>query len=215
MALKRTVTTIAKSFIPQQVMRQRLNSKGRGAVLLTFDDGPHPDVTPRVLDLLDRWNAKAVFFIPGLHVAQAPHLLGEILQRGHRLGNHTFSHLLQGSFRRYANDIERCQQLLYVATGQYPCHFRPPRGLLTMSNFLAAKYCRLKIVRWSCDSGEYSFLRAATPQQLAENLIAQVTDRAIVLSHDNTEKTPAMLEIALPRLVARGFDLAKGVDCLD
>jgi len=215
MALKRTVISIAKSIIPRQVLRQRLNRTGRGAVLLTFDDGPSPEVTPRVLDLLDRWNARAVFFIPGIHAARAPHILEEILKRGHRLGNHTYSHLLKASVRQYVDDVQRCQRLLYDVTGHRPCYFRPPRGHLTLASFCAAKCCRLVIVRWSFDSGEYSYLRDATPEQLAENLIANVKDRAIVLSHDNTEKTAEMLAIALPQLVARGLDLTKGVDCLD
>jgi peptidoglycan-N-acetylglucosamine deacetylase len=215
MALERTFISIAKSCIPRQVLRQRLNRKGRGAVLLTFDDGPHPDATPRVLDLLDRWNARAVFFIPGTRVAEAPHLLSEILKRGHRLGNHTFSHRVKVDYRAYVDDIQRCQQLLYDMTGQYPRYFRPPKGHLTLASYFAIKYCRLVIVRWSFDTGEHSNLRTATPEQRAACLLAHVQDRAIVLSHDDTEDTPQMLELALPRLVERGFDLATGVDCLD
>ncbi len=203
MAIKRAIISSAKSIIPPQIVRQRLNKNGRGSVLLTFDDGPSPDVTPRVLDLLDRWKARAIFFIPGGAVAQAPDLLSEILGRGHQLGNHTFSHLFKSSFREYIDDIDRCQQLLHGLTGQSPCYFRPPYGNLTLPIFCAAKYFRLSVVLWSFDAGESSYLRDATPEQLAENLITNVKDRAIVLCHDDTEKTAQMLEIVLPRLAAR------------
>ncbi len=215
MEMRKAFTSIAKAIIPSRVVRQRLNRNGRGSVLLTFDDGPDPDVTPRVLDLLDRWNAKAIFFIPGTRVKRAPHLLGEILERGHQLGNHTFSHVSKTSICNYGREIGRCQQLLHDMTGQCPRYFRPPKGKLTLPLFVAAKCYKLNIVHWSFDTGEYSCLRDAKPVQLAENLARNIKDREIVMSHDDTEKTPEMLKIALPQLVERGFDLTKGVDCLE
>ena len=122
---------LVKRAIPGWILRQRLTHRRRGAVLLTFDDGPCPNATPRGHDSLDRGNVKAVFFIPGVGAAQTPQLFGKILTRGHRLGNHTFSHSSQGKFSEQLADIRRCQDLLYAHTGHRPCCFRPPRGRLT------------------------------------------------------------------------------------
>src|SRR5665213_488321 len=62
------------------------------SILFTFDDGPHPDVTPRILSLLERYKARAVFFVVGARIPRAPHVLRTILEQGHALGNHSFSH---------------------------------------------------------------------------------------------------------------------------
>jgi peptidoglycan/xylan/chitin deacetylase (PgdA/CDA1 family) len=215
MALRGALVSAAKLAIPHRILRQQLNRRGRGSVLLTFDDGPSVEATPRVLDVLDRWNARALFFVVGVRVRGVPHILPDIVKRGHRLGNHTFSHLLKGNIREYVNEIELCQQLVYDLTGHAPSYFRPPRGRVSVSGLCAAKYSGLVTVRWSFDCGEYSYLRSATPEQIADNMTRNVHDRAIVLSHDDNSRTAEMLALALPRLVEKGFDLNSGLDYLD
>lgn len=210
-ALRKVVTRLGKACLPATLVRQRLKRGATGKMLLTFDDGPCPDVTPRVLDLLERWNAKAVFFVPGNRVERAPHLLREILDRGHAIGNHTFRHEVLTTFRDYVEDIGRCQDLLRRETGQLPRYFRPPFGKLTLRILGAARMHRLATVRWSFDTGERSYLRTATPSRLADNLVANAVERSIVLAHDDTAKTVETLELALPQLSARGFDLAGGI----
>ncbi|WP_169978986.1 polysaccharide deacetylase family protein [Tautonia rosea] len=210
----KALKAIAKSIMPPQLVRQKLNRRGRGAALLTFDDGPCPHITPQVLDLLDRWNARGVFFVPGDRVPRAPNLLVEILKRGHRLGNHTYSHNVKSSFQGCVEEIERCQQTIFEVTGSRPDYFRPPQGKLTIPLLVAVMHCKLRTIRWTLDTGEYSYLRDASPEQLAKNLVTKVRERTIILSHDDAEQTPEMLRIALPQLVERGFDLTIGVECL-
>lgn len=210
----RLVSAIAKSIIPARLVRHRLNRSAGRAVLLTFDDGPWPGTTPQVLDVLDRWQARAVFFVVGARASLAPDLLLEIIKRGHRIGNHTFSHSVMPSFRGCVAEISRCQETIGQITGCRPDLFRPPRGVLTLPLLRAAMHCKLRTIRWSLDSGEYSYLRYATPEERAEALVARTTARAIILSHDDAIQTPEMLAMALPQLVSRGFDLRSGVELL-
>ncbi len=102
-----------------------------GGVGLTFDDGPDPDVTPRVLDLLDRHGARASFFCIGRKVERWSDLAREIVRRGHRVENHTFSHPWSFSVRGprgMAAEIDRAQEAIGRVTGRRPRLFRPPAG---------------------------------------------------------------------------------------
>jgi peptidoglycan/xylan/chitin deacetylase (PgdA/CDA1 family) len=212
MALRRNLVRAVKPLIPPGMIRQRLNGRGDGCVLLTFDDGPTPMHTHRILDILEQWNAKAVFFVLGNRVSLAPQLLAEILDRGHKLGNHTYTHARTLQIRNVFLEIERCQQIVYDLTGQCLRYFRPPQGRVSPSAFLTAKYLGLMLVHWSFDTGEYSYLRNASPGQLAANLVQNVRNRQIILSHDDTDRTAEMLKLALPRLADQGFDLARGIN---
>ena len=105
--------------------RVRTNYPG---VLLTFDDGPHPEYTPAVLDRLVEHGFPAIFFPVGYRLARAPHVPGQIAAAGHAIGNHTFLHERHGwlDFSAAAEDVRRCQEIMPAAT-----YFRPPFGRLT------------------------------------------------------------------------------------
>lgn len=215
--MKKVLKSIIRAIVPGCIVRETLNANGNGAVLLTFDDGPHPTVTPHVLSLLKRYQAKAVFFIPGSRVGESPGLLAEILGEGHKIGNHTFSHIGQSGlkFKDYYNEIERCQQVIYDLSGIKSGYFRPPMGIITPSVIAAAIYSRLKIIRWSVDAGEYNDMRNATSDEIADRLLDSIKSNSIVLLHDDNEKIPHVLEIILPELKRRGFDLQKGINAID
>ena len=103
-----------------------------GHVALTFDDGPDPRVTPRVLDLLDAAGARASFFLIGRRAERHPGLAAEIAQRGHRVENHTWSHPHSFAFhgpRGLGREIDRAQAVLEEITGRRPAWFRPPAGI--------------------------------------------------------------------------------------
>jgi len=97
---------------------------------LTFDDGPNPGVTPRLLDLLDRHNVRASFFLIGRHVRAFPALAKEVALRGHAIGNHTFSHprLLFSSPRQIQEELSKCDAAIEEATGRNSRWMRPPFG---------------------------------------------------------------------------------------
>ena len=122
-------------------------------VWLTIDDGPDPEDTPRLLDLLDAASAKATFFVRGDRVRTHPHLVVEILRRGHGLGNHTFTHP-QASFwcvgpRRAAREIGDCSDALREITGVAPRLFRAPVGHVNPFVGPAAAAHGMRLVGWS------------------------------------------------------------------
>lgn len=101
-------------------------------IMLTLDDGPDPESTPAILDLLDKHGAKAVFFVIGKKAVAFPHLITEILKRGHMIGNHTWSHpqssfWCHGPIRTY-REIARCQEAIEKISGVGPVFFRAPVG---------------------------------------------------------------------------------------
>src|SRR5688572_11811615 len=111
------------------ISRARLT--GRTAVSLTFDDGPAPDSTDAILDILRRENVRATFFVIGRYAAQHPALLRRVHDEGHLIGNHTFDHSRLGMFkgRRYwVDQVRRTNDLVRELTGQTPALFRPPMG---------------------------------------------------------------------------------------
>lgn len=180
---------------------------GANTVGLTFDDGPDPIVTPAVLDELQRWDARATFFVIGERVARHPELTAEIAARGHAVENHTWSHpalftcLSPGGVRR---QIERANEAIFAATGQRPRRFRPPAGLRQpwLEPVLAA--LDLELVSWTrrgFDTADGSAERVL--RRVGQGLMAG----EIVLLHDgNAACTPAgrpvVLEV-LPRLLER------------
>lgn len=122
-------------------------------VLITLDDGPDPDDTPRLLDLLDRYDAKAIFFMIGEKVRKHPDLALEVLRRGHEIGNHTQTHP-QASFwcaspRRTRQEIEACQKTLFEVTGVMPVWFRAPVGHRNLFTHPIAKENGLRVMGWN------------------------------------------------------------------
>lgn len=200
-----------KSAIPASIIRQKLSKKG--CILFTFDDGPHPEFTSRVLDVLDKHGARGLFFIPSIRIERAPKLLKEILNRGHGIGNHSSSHTSNDLLltRELVREIKKCSDDIQTVAGIKTRIYRPPCGVVTMSLLLAATYCRHQIMRWSIDIGEYSHMRHASSSEMARKFIENIHDKAIVLSHDDVSTTHEVLAVVLPRLIDMGFDLKNGL----
>lgn len=162
-------------------------------VYLTFDDGPVPEVTPQVLDILKEKNIKATFFCVGENVQRNPDLLARIKEEGHSLGNHTFHHLqgIKCDDRRYYKDIEAAENL--IGTGM----FRPPHGLLKH-----AQYHHLKklynIVMWDVISCDYD--ASLTPEHCFCNVADFVRNGSIITFHDSIKAQKNVLAI-LPRVI--------------
>ena len=125
--------------------------RARG-VALTFDDGPHPEHTPRVLDLLDRAGAKATFFVIG-HKAEAhPEVVREIVRRGHAVGVHSYAHdrlFSLRSLRFVRDDLRRAVAAIEAITGERPWLFRPPVGHTSLRIARAVEELDLEVIGWS------------------------------------------------------------------
>ena len=164
-----------------------------GKIFLTFDDGPIPEITPKVLDILEQCNAKATFFCVGDNVAKHPEIYQQVLDAGHATGNHTFHHLngWKTSVEEYINDVNKCSTLVNSPL------FRPPHGRIRPS---AIKHLRnqYQIIMWSVLTGDYD--KTLTPEKVLNNAIDHTTDGSIVVFHDSL-KAADNLFFALPRFL--------------
>ncbi len=178
------------------------NASGR--VALTFDDGPNPETTPRVLDLLRERRQRATFFVIGRKAEAHPELLRKMADEGHAIGVHGFDHDRLYSFWRPAlvtADIERCISIVARATGRRPELFRPPIGQASPRTFAGAKKAGVEVVGWSVRGRDG--LAGARAERVSERVERGLRAGAIVLLHDAAERDdyrPASLE-ALPRIL--------------
>lgn len=171
----------------------RIKRKGRRTVYLTFDDGPIPQVTPWVLDLLDRYGVKATFFLVGDNVRRSPELLEEIKRRGHSWGNHTMHHLqgMKVTSLRYMRDITEADMLIGSPL------FRPPHGLLRWRQAAAIKD-HYNIVMYDLVTRDYS--KKLSAEQVLENVKRFTRNGSIIVFHDSLKAEKNMRE-ALPRAI--------------
>ncbi|HWR50033.1 MAG TPA: polysaccharide deacetylase family protein [Bryobacteraceae bacterium] len=201
-----------KSLLKSVFTQRRPRGPGRDRVLLTFDDGPRLDITPRVLDLLDEYGARAVFFVVGERIATAPTLLPEIVRRGHVLGNHSYLHKIGLGYRDRIADMRCCGSQVKRLTGYRPSLYRPPQGKLDRATLIAALRDRMKVMLWSTDTEDWHFrdneTARATGVKVGRRLAALPRISEIVLCHDDNPYTPVMLAELLAVLRARGCTLS-------
>jgi peptidoglycan/xylan/chitin deacetylase (PgdA/CDA1 family) len=178
-------------------------------VALTFDDGPGPHWTPRVLDALDEAGVPATFFMVGQHVEQHGALVRDRLQR-HEVGNHSWSHRDFATLDRPAieADLRRAEDMIYRRLGRNPRLLRPPFGHLGGSTLLAANALGYDdVILWNREMHENRF--AGKPAEQAQDLIASAAPGTIILAHDLGDDRRLTSIRALPALVdglrSRGY----------
>jgi len=178
-------------------------------VWLTIDDGPDPADTPRILELLERHQARATFFVIGERAARSPELVAEIIRRGHDLGHHSYSHPA-GSFwcqlpGGTARELERGLAVLQVA-GVRPQWFRPPVGIKNLFLRQALEVRNLRCVAWSARGWDSI---ARDPAHVAARVLRAATPGAIILLHEGRGVAPAVRVEAIARvltgLTAQGY----------
>ena len=157
---------------------------GQDGVALTFDDGPHPQGTPALLDLLGEANAHATFFLIGEQVERWPQLAERIAREGHTVALHGHRHrtLLRVPPRALANDLERGANAIENASGTAPALYRPPYGIFSPAGLKLSKekgYANLLWSRWGHD-----WRRSITPQRIAAELTRDLQAGDVLLLHD-------------------------------
>jgi peptidoglycan-N-acetylglucosamine deacetylase len=181
-------------------------------VWLTIDDGPSPAHTIAMLDLLDRFEARATFFVIGQRAEQYPHLVTEILARGHEIANHTYTHP-SGSFwfagpQRIGAEIDLCAELLRAAPDRPAHFFRAPVGLKNVFVHPELERRRLALIGWAV-RGLDTVRR--DPVQIARRIVAATKPGAIIVLHEghrtekNPEFNPRCLELTLSGLAEQGY----------
>ena len=167
--------------------------EGKKTIYLTFDDGPIPEITPWVLDLLDKYDIKATFFCVGDNVRKHPDIYKMILDRGHRVGNHTFNHIqgIRSWSKRYIENTRLASE--YIKSDL----FRPPHGHMRVIQYFFLRR-RYKIIMWDVVTRDYSKLM--TPEQVLGNVKKYARDGSIIVFHDSL-KAEGNMKYALPRSI--------------
>ncbi|WP_018617246.1 polysaccharide deacetylase family protein [Segetibacter koreensis] len=160
-------------------------------IFLTFDDGPHPTITPFVLNNLRKYNAKATFFCIGKNVLKHPAIFRQILDEGHRIGNHTHNHLngWKTSDSKYLENVMLARK--YIDSNL----FRPPYGRITRFQAQQLK-AMFDIIMWDVLSGDFDV--NLSPQKCLQNVVSNTKPGSIIVFHDS-EKAFPRLEYALPK----------------
>ena len=185
--------------------------RNKNALYLTFDDGPHPTITPLVLNLLAQYNAKATFFCIGDRVKRYPEIIERIVAEGHSIGNHTQHHLngWNNSNSAYIEDVHQASSLIASTL------FRPPYGRIKRKQAKILEHEGYKIIMWTILSADYD--HSLNKEECASRVSSHIDNGNIYLFHDSDKGEERML-YALPMLLkqatAKGF-LFKRIEHLD
>jgi peptidoglycan/xylan/chitin deacetylase (PgdA/CDA1 family) len=178
------------------------------AAALTFDDGPHAEYTPRVLDLLAAHRVQATFFVVGQAVQKHPQLLRRIVAEGHVIGSHTFTHRDLPTLNRdqQHEELVSCRELIKALTGADVTLIRPPRGRLDAVTLMRIKRWGYRLIHWS---KTYSDYRQDGRGPLLQRIRARgLRPRDIALFHDNNAFTVEALAEVLPEWIENGRSFA-------
>ncbi len=182
--------------------------RGLPARYLTFDDGPHPEYTPRLLDILAQHDVRASFFMVGRLAEKHPDLVARIVAEGHMVGNHSWNHqqFARMPLRDQLGEIERTD-LLLSHFDHHPRHrVRPPQGHLPLPLMLAFARRRRSIAYWSYDSLDYQHRSSADVAERMRRRPPKARD--IVLMHDDSDCAIGVLGLLLPQWRAEGLEFA-------
>jgi peptidoglycan/xylan/chitin deacetylase (PgdA/CDA1 family) len=184
-------------------------------IALTFDDGPHPEFTLRVLEILERHNAKATFFCIGKNVQNYPEIIKKIIENGHTIGNHSFSHSDFIDFngkKTWLKEIEKTDSEIQQITGFKPKLFRPPFGVTTPHLADALRKSGHISVGWNIRTYD-TILKS--PEKIVQKVLKNVKPGSIVLLHDCHENIIPILENLLPGLARKNFSFVTVNELID
>ena len=198
---------------PHAIWRMDPSAK---AVYLTFDDGPIPEATPYVLEVLAHYGIKATFFMVGDNVRKHPEVFRQVVAAGHRIGNHTFNHI--GGFRwlswKYLENTQKANNIMQTTmeeAGMKPelplDLFRPPHGWMRTLQYRAIRRQGYRIIMWDLVTRDYS--RRLTAEEVLANVKRYARNGSIITFHDSLrsiEKLHKILPAALEWLLAQGYE---------
>ncbi len=181
--------------------------QGPHAIALTIDDGPHPEWTPQVLDLLRRHRITATFCQVGAQVSAYPKLVRAVAAEGHLIANHTWTHadLTRASASTVRSQLERTSDAIEKVSGHRPTLYRAPYGAWSRQTLATCQELRLRPLDWSVDPRDWA--RPGTGR-IVEGIMRHTRPGSIILEHDgggNRSQTVAALRTVLPRLLDAGY----------
>lgn len=186
-------------------MRCRARRAGR-RVALTFDDGPDPQRTPAVLDLLARQGVRATFFVVGARAEAHPELVRRMATEGHVVGNHSYTHSWRFPLRslgRTVEELRRTGEVLHRITGRQPRLFRPPFGVTNPTIARAVRRLGLDPVGWSIRSLD---TMGQSPERVAARILRRLHPGAVILLHDRCAGSERLVGLLVEGLRNRGLE---------
>ena len=184
------------------------NSSEKVKIALTFDDGPHPKNTEKILDILDKYDVRATFFIVGVNAKNYPDTLKQVSKRGHEIGNHTYSHsiLKDKSKEIVKQELFSTEKEIQRVTGKKTSLLRPPCGIYDKNTVSLAIENGYKVVLWNIDTHDWAH---SSVENIVSSIEKNVRGGDIILFHDyvsGENNTKEALEIIIPRLKKQGYE---------
>jgi peptidoglycan-N-acetylglucosamine deacetylase len=208
------ILCIIASFFPQTNLFLPVINRGitgKKFITLTFDDGPSEPITKQILDLLDKYAAKATFFVSGVNASHHPEIIKDIISRGHAVGNHSYSHnpfLMLKSYRTLYREIAQAQEVLRKI-GIDALAFRPPVGIVNPKLPRILDKLGMFCVTFSCRAGDAGNFRV---QNISKKILKKVKGDDIILLHDVPARRSednkiffTQVETILKEIIRRGF----------
>ncbi len=169
-------------------------SFNKNTVAITFDDGPHPVITPQILELLQKYNATATFFCIGKQIEEYPELFKQIVNAGHTIGNHSYSHSNNFGFfstKRVLAELKKTDDLIFDLINKHVKLFRPPFGVTNPNIAKAIKQSKHHVIGWNIRSLD---TKIQDPKKIIERITRQLKSGDVVLLHDTNERAIIVLE---------------------
>ncbi len=180
----------------------------RKVLAMTFDDGPSPKLTPKLLDMLKDRGIKATFYVVGTNAAAYPEILQRMIAEGHEIGNHSWNHpsLTRMGAAAVKSQMDRTEAAIVKATGIKPATMRPPYGATNAKlNKRFDEEFGMKVIMWSVDPLDWKYRSA---DRVTREIVSGATPGGIILAHDIHSSTVAAMPGTLDALKAKGYEFA-------
>ncbi len=188
------------------------------SLFLTFDDGPIPEVTPKVLQILKEFDVKATFFCVGDNIKKHPDVFAQLVESGHRIGNHTFNHINGWHYPldAYIENVMKCEKAILEKSNldvyaKNDKLFRPPYGRISMTQLKALKNENYQVVLWDVLSGDFD--PRVTKEECWKNVLKYTRNGSVIVFHDSVKASPNML-YTLPKTIEHYLNKGYSFDLL-
>lgn len=185
----------------------RKNENEYMKIALTFDDGPHPRYTKQILEILDEYGIKATFFVIGINAKYYPETLERIIEKGHEIGNHTYTHphVSEINSESIRSEIENCESIIHSLSDYRTKLFRPPEGMVDGDVKSVLRKLDYKVILWDIDTRDWAH---TSPEEICDNIVNRIKSGDIILMHDyiaHNSPTPDALRLFIPVLLEKGY----------
>lgn len=201
---RQAIKTLLAAMLPPRLLFMRGPSWGR-SLALTFDDGPDPELTPRVLDALEQHGIRATFFLVGSRAAKNPELIRRMISAGHDVGHHSYTHSEPDatSAAKLAAEVRQSRELLWQITGGAPTLFRPPKGRLSFRKMYDLWRQSQTIVLWNVDPRDYAMTSCGSLTDWCAGYKPAAGD--VVLLHDDRPFATDAIPVLAARAASAGL----------